>query len=84
MIIYEREVLSNPFLAAQAAKWEAVHVQERAGAHGRERIGRERERERKHLPLHRSWRLIRAHADKIFIFPYVAESIAITVCVQYV
>lgn len=30
------------------------------------------------------WRLLRAHTDKIFIFPYVAESIAITVCVQYV
>lgn len=43
----------------------------------------ERDR-REHLPLNRPWRLIRAHTDKIFIFPYVAESTAITVCVQYV
>lgn len=39
---------------------------------------------REHSPLDRPRRLIRAHTDKIFIFPYVAESIAITVCVQYV
>lgn len=41
----------------------------------------EREKDgREHSPLNRPWRLIRAHMDKIFIFPYVAESTAATVC----
>lgn len=55
------------------------------GAQWKERIGGEREKDgREHSPLNRPWRLIRARMDKIFIFPYVAESTSATVCVQYV